>query len=293
LLSAQKDEQASYTSIAQPVKTNKVANKITKAPYSTIKTTVTTQAPKIEVAKRNFELLEKQQIIIYEDQQFNTQLDSLSASSSIQTKEIIKNNITSDSMMVEEAFKRSSSSNPYQEEIAKLATSPEPKAVITDKLNEQVTATPQTKLLAKTLSTNNYSPLANHKADSTGLAIIEHSFENSKLTTNNSTNIALAKSKEIILAEPVWQNAEQLKSVDPVYPSVAKRKGIEIEVTVNFTIDIDGQIKNISFARQNKINYFKSSIRSAIKKWRFLPAKVNNQPVESQMSKVFAFSLQS
>jgi len=92
---------------------------------------------------------------------------------------------------------------------------------------------------------------------------------------------------------PIWKNAEQLKSAYPVYPSAAKRKGIEIEVHVNFTIDIEGQIKDIKFARQNKINYFKSSIRSAIKKWRFLPAKVDDQPVESQMSKVFAFSLHS
>jgi len=78
-----------------------------------------------------------------------------------------------------------------------------------------------------------------------------------------------------------------------VYPSAAKRKGIEIEVKVDFTIDINGKIKNIQFDPQNHINYFKSSIRSAIKKWRFLPAKVDNKPVESQMSKVFAFSLQS
>ena len=287
LLSPQKDEQVSYTGIVQPIRNNKIA----KVTYSTANTTVATHAPKIEVAKRNLELLEKQQIMISEDKNLNTQLDSLSASTSIQTKEIIKNNITSDSAMVEEAFKRTNSSNPYQEEIAKLATSPEPEKVITDKFNEQMAGTQHTKLLAEALSTNSDSPLANHKADSTGLAIIENSPENNKLTTNNFTNVALTKNKNISLTESVWQNAQQLTSVDPIYPSVAKRKGIEIEVKVNFTIDIDGQIKNISFARQNKINYFKSSIRSAIKKWRFLPATVDDQPVESQMSKVFAFSL--
>lgn len=92
---------------------------------------------------------------------------------------------------------------------------------------------------------------------------------------------------------PVRHNAKQVKSVDPIYPSIAKRRGIEIEIKVDFTIDVDGTIKDIQFSRKNKINYFKNSIRSAIKQWRFLPAKVNEQPVESQMSKVFAFSLQS
>ncbi|HCH69064.1 MAG TPA: peptidase M56, partial [Colwellia sp.] len=81
--------------------------------------------------------------------------------------------------------------------------------------------------------------------------------------------------------------------VDPIYPTTAKRKGIEIEVKVNFTIDIEGQIKDIKFAQHKKINYFKKSIRRAIKKWRFLPAKVDEKPVESQMAKVFSFSLQS
>jgi TonB family protein len=104
--------------------------------------------------------------------------------------------------------------------------------------------------------------------------------------------IAIAN-KSIVPISPVWQSAEQVKSVVPIYPSIAKRKGIEIEVKVNFTIDVDGQIKDIRFAQHKKINYFKSSIRTAIKKWRFLPAKVDEKPVESKMAKVFSFSLES
>ncbi len=92
---------------------------------------------------------------------------------------------------------------------------------------------------------------------------------------------------------PVHSEAKQLKSIDPVYPSLAKRKGIEIEVKVNFTIDANGQVKNIQFAQQSKVNYFKNSIRAAVRKWRFLPAQVDNKAVESQMSKIFSFSLQS
>jgi TonB family protein len=103
----------------------------------------------------------------------------------------------------------------------------------------------------------------------------------------------IVASKSIFPLTPVWQSAEQVKKVVPVYPSVAKRKGIEIDIKVDFTIDIDGQIKNIRFAQHKKINYFKKSIRTAIEKWRFVPAKVDEKPVESQMAKVFSFSLQS
>lgn len=104
--------------------------------------------------------------------------------------------------------------------------------------------------------------------------------------------IAIEK-ESIAPVTPVWHSAERVKSVVPIYPNLAKRKGIEIEVKVNFTIDIDGQIKDIRFAHHNRINYFKDSIRTAIKKWRYLPAKINEKPVESQMVKVFSFSLES
>lgn len=99
--------------------------------------------------------------------------------------------------------------------------------------------------------------------------------------------------KSINPITPVWHSAERVKSVTPIYPNIAKRKGIEIEVKVNFTIDIDGQVKDIKFAHHNRINYFKKSIRTAIKKWRYLPAKINEKPVESHMAKVFSFSLES
>ena len=88
-------------------------------------------------------------------------------------------------------------------------------------------------------------------------------------------------------------DAKLLKSTSPVYPSLAKRRGIEREVQVNFTIDRNGKVKDIDFGKQNKITYFKSSIRSAISKWRFTPAIRNNDIIESKMSKIFSFSLQS
>ena len=93
------------------------------------------------------------------------------------------------------------------------------------------------------------------------------------------------------VAAPIRLEAKPIKMEDPIYPSLAKRKGIEIEVKVNFTIDANGRVRNIQFASQNRVNYFKNAIRSAMRKWRFLPATVDNKAVESQMSKIFSFSL--
>jgi TonB family protein len=193
-------------------------------------------------------------------------LNGLAINHSDKTNKIAEDTITNNTLMVEKAFERTNTKNPYQQEIINLAAAP-------------VSNTNQ-------LSTK---PFKNKELNNNNI-------KNTQIIKSNRdifTEANLLKEKKMPPIETTWKNAEQLQSVDPVYPSLAKRKGIEIEVKVDFTIDIHGKIKNIQFDHQNNINYFKSSIRSAIKKWRFLPAKVDDQPVESQMTKVFAFSLES
>ena len=137
-----------------------------------------------------------------------------------------------------------------------------------------------------------------HPLISAETSTVELAFKRTDSTNSLSSNknpyaeqIAQLSNEQTIL--PVLYTATQLKSIDPVYPNMAKRKGIEIEVKVNFTIDINGQIKNIQFTPQSKINYFKRSILTAIKQWRFSPARLGIKPIESQMSKIFFFSLKN
>jgi TonB family protein len=103
--------------------------------------------------------------------------------------------------------------------------------------------------------------------------------------------IKLAPSKKAAIQVPTSFEAKLLNSINPVYPNLAKRRGLEMEVKVDFTIDRDGKVKDINFSQQSKLIYFKSAIRSAIRKWRFSPATINNRKVESKMSKIFSFSL--
>ncbi|WP_206483113.1 M56 family metallopeptidase [Thalassotalea sp. G2M2-11] len=85
--------------------------------------------------------------------------------------------------------------------------------------------------------------------------------------------------------------AEIIASPDPRYPTNAKRRGLELDVKINFTIDKQGRVKDIVFEEKSKVNYFRNAIRNALSKWRFLPAKYNGKPIESSMSKIFSFSL--
>ena len=284
LLTPQNNEQAKQALLVE-----KIQPTIAEANVITSKKNTAKTVSKIEAAKYNQPLSENQPIIINETKQFTEKLDRLSTNSS-QTKEVIDTNIIHNSIMVEEAFSRTNSSNPYQKELAQLAAPASQKAIITEEAIEKVNIMQQ----KKSVRNNNYNQFDNNKVKTTRLANIElDETKNIKFATHDFSNKVVFDKKKFTPIKPIWQNAEQLKSVAPIYPSIAKRKGIEIEVTVNFTIDVDGQIKNIKFPHQNRINYFKNSIRSAIKKWQFLPAKVDDQPVESQMFKVFAFSLHS
>ncbi|ARD44589.1 hypothetical protein A3Q33_09870 [Colwellia sp. PAMC 21821] len=85
--------------------------------------------------------------------------------------------------------------------------------------------------------------------------------------------------------------AQLVDSTEPKYPTSAKRKGIELEIMVEFNIDSKGRVKDIQFETKNKVSYFRNNIRQAMEKWRFLPAKENGRAVESKMSKIFSFSL--
>lgn len=106
------------------------------------------------------------------------------------------------------------------------------------------------------------------------------------LTSDLPHVVGLAKKRK-----PEVVSALAISSPDPRYPSSAKRKGIELDVKVNFVIDTQGRVKNIQFEKKNKVAYFRRAIRNAMQKWHFQPATQSGKPVESTMSKIFSFSL--
>ena len=245
----------------------------------------------------------KQKVTANDDARFSTQLDNLSMSEHKPASNYSETIQPSTSSMVEQAFEETDSKqhstfyNPYAQELDQLASS--------------AVNTTQSSALPISQQQDNTDLITQSDVNNTAEQTNTLYKESLPQVTPPSQHADLFEAKHELLAittkeaeygleqelmpeaTPIWHDAEQLKLVNPVYPSIAKRKGIEIEVIVDFTIDVNGQTKDIRFAQQNKISYFKSAIRSAIKQWRFLPAKVDDQPVESQMSKVFAFSLQS
>jgi TonB family protein len=248
-----------------------------------------------DVIKRNSLALDDIQPSIDKSEQSSTQrhnsinssLNNSPKSTSTNYEESSKNILTNDSLMVKEAFERSTSANSYQQELIQLRGDSNIAKSFPN--NQSINESEHHTVLKNEFSTN-----IDKRNTFQEKSFLSHTIDEPKIINKSGTtlnNVNLPKENKVITITPIRRNAKKLKSVNPIYPNLAKRKGIELEVEVNFTIGINGKIKDLQFINQQKVSYFKNSIRSAIKQWRFLPAKVNDKPVESQMSKVFAFSL--
>ena len=79
--------------------------------------------------------------------------------------------------------------------------------------------------------------------------------------------------------------------IPPTYPKRALRSGIEGVVTVEFTITIDGSVKDAEIIEAKPPNIFDRSVLRAISKWKFNPDMVDGQPVEKRARQDIKFTL--
>lgn len=68
---------------------------------------------------------------------------------------------------------------------------------------------------------------------------------------------------------------------EPVYPDTAKKDGIEGKIVLRFVVDERGFVHKPKVIDTEPYGVFEESALSAITKFRFIPAKRNNIPIES------------
>jgi len=78
----------------------------------------------------------------------------------------------------------------------------------------------------------------------------------------------------------------------PSYPPRALRSGIEGVVTVEFTIAIDGSVKDPSIIKSDPPKIFDRSVLTAIKKWKFPSETIDGKTVEKRARQDIHFKLQ-
>jgi len=84
--------------------------------------------------------------------------------------------------------------------------------------------------------------------------------------------------REPIRVGSTLQNSRLVRQVDPVYPILAKRAGVEGTVIAEARITQSGTIDSLRIISGNPL--FHHSVLEAVKQWRYEPAIFNGDPIE-------------
>jgi outer membrane biosynthesis protein TonB/putative methionine-R-sulfoxide reductase with GAF domain len=82
--------------------------------------------------------------------------------------------------------------------------------------------------------------------------------------------------------------AELLQRVQPVFPEAAHRMQVSSKVVVKATITKFGIVGNIRWVSGNEL--FRDSTLNALKQWRYRPASLNGEPVDSEVEIVLQYN---
>ncbi|MFO7767378.1 MAG: energy transducer TonB [bacterium] len=89
-----------------------------------------------------------------------------------------------------------------------------------------------------------------------------------------------------------WDEAPRLVDyVQPEYPGIARKAGVEGTVTLHLVVDRDGGVEEVQVFRATPRLIFDRSAREAVREWRYEPARVDGRPVRSRISQTLRFVL--
>lgn len=90
---------------------------------------------------------------------------------------------------------------------------------------------------------------------------------------------------------PVEKAPQVVQSVQPTYPDIARRAGVEGTVWVNILVDKDGKPKKAVVVKEDAGGIFNEAAVSAAMKYQFTPAIMNSGPVKVWVAIKFKFQL--
>ncbi len=100
---------------------------------------------------------------------------------------------------------------------------------------------------------------------------------------------ALAKPTPTAVTGPVSRvvPAQLNHRVEPLYPDAARRLGVSGKVVMKATITKAGNVSSVRWVSGNDM--FRDTTIAAVRQWRYKPASLNGQPVESDLEIVLQF----
>jgi protein TonB len=82
-----------------------------------------------------------------------------------------------------------------------------------------------------------------------------------------------------------------ITQIRPVYPPAAKHKNIEGIVVVKFMVTKEGTVESVSVLKSKPQGYFEKAAIDAVRKWKFQPGTIGEEPVNTWMTAMVKFRL--
>lgn len=79
--------------------------------------------------------------------------------------------------------------------------------------------------------------------------------------------------------------------INPVYPYAARQKNLQGVVIVRFLVDAEGKVTRASVVEAQPAQVFEQAALEAVRKWRFQPARLDNERVATWMSVPIRFKM--
>lgn len=84
---------------------------------------------------------------------------------------------------------------------------------------------------------------------------------------------------------------KRVRHIEPKYPELARERGLSGVVKVRFTVDVDGNVKNLTLVAADHPDFFAAPALEAAALWRFEPAHKDGRPIEVSVLAPIRFQL--
>ena len=79
--------------------------------------------------------------------------------------------------------------------------------------------------------------------------------------------------------------------MEPIYPFLAQRRGIEGAVKLRFFVTRQGRVEGIEIIKAEPSGYFEKTVRETVSNWRFQPGMVDGTPVKTLVETTIVFEI--
>ena len=108
---------------------------------------------------------------------------------------------------------------------------------------------------------------------------------------DNSANESLSDESPAADQAQVVSPAKLKQNIAPQYPRQARRRGEEGKVKLTVAVDVNGFVTSVSVALSSGFESLDAAAIKAVRAARFLPARNNDEPVDSNVALTLVFKI--